>query len=186
MKDKDILNLFFSHDENALNEMITKYGDYLHSIAYRILQSHEDAEECVDSALLQIWETPPPQSIQSLKNFIGTVVRNKSLSRLRMNQAEKRGEGKNSILFSELEDTIPSVDNVESAVDRFYLAETINKWLANEKLMNRRLFLGRYWYGYEYQELSIAYGISSIKIRVTLHRMRKRLRRYLEQEGVSV
>ena len=40
MRDEDILNLLLSHDEKALNEIITKYGDYFHSIAYQILHSH--------------------------------------------------------------------------------------------------------------------------------------------------
>lgn len=186
MRDEDILNLLLSRDENALNEIITKYGDYYHSIAYQILHSHEDAEECVDSALVQIWENKPPEGLQNLKGYIGTAVRNASLSRLRMNQAEKRGAGENSILLSELEETIPSGNNVEQAVERIFLAEMIRKWLENEKQINRRLFLGRYWYGYEYRDLSAFYGISQTKIRVTLHRMRKRLRMYLEQEDISV
>ena len=95
--------------------------------------------------------------------------------------AEKLGQW-----LSELEDSIPSGNNVEEAVERSILTEIINRWLEKEKPKNRRLFLGRYWYGYTFSELAKSQGISENKAMVTLHRMRKRLRKSLEQEGISV
>ena len=91
-----------------------------------------------------------------------------------------------TVLLSELEDSIPSGNNVEEAVERSILSEIINRWLEKEKPENRRLFLGRYWYGYSFSELAKSQGISENKAMVTLHRMRKRLRKSLEQEGISV
>ena len=50
MSDDKILEHLFSHDEKALSELDARYGAYFRSIAYHILRSQEDAEECVNSA----------------------------------------------------------------------------------------------------------------------------------------
>jgi RNA polymerase sigma-70 factor (ECF subfamily) len=75
---------------------------------------------------------------------------------------------------------------VEEALESAFLAEMIIKWLEKEKTGNRRLFIGRYWYGYTLGELAESQNVSQNKVTVTLHRMRKRLRRFLEREGISV
>ena len=186
MSDDKILEHLFSHDEKALSELDARYGAYFRSIAYHILRSQEDAEECVNSAYLKVWENVPPEKPENLKGYIGTIVRNIALSRYRTDHAEKRGAGMDTVLLSELEDSIPSGNNVEEAVERSILTEIVNRWLEKEKPENRRLFLGRYWYGYTFSELAKSQGISENKAMVTLHRMRKRLRKSLEQEGISV
>ena len=186
MSDDKILEHLFSHDEKALSELDARYGAYFRSIAYHILRSKEDAEECVNSAYLKVWGNVPPEKPENLKGYIGTIVRNIALSRYRTDHTEKRGAGMDTVLLSELEDSIPSDNNVEEAVERSILTEIINRWLEKEKPENRRLFLGRYWYGYTFSELAKSQGISENKAMVTLHRMRKRLRKSLEQEGISV
>ncbi len=186
MTDEKIMELLSNHDENALSAMDAKYGDYFRSIAYHILQSYEDAEECVNSAYLKAWDNASSEKSQNLKGYIGTIVRNISLNHLRTERAERRGSGVSEVLLSELADSIPSGNNVEEALESAFLAEMIIKWLEKEKTENRRLFIGRYWYGYTLGELAESQNVSQNKVTVTLHRMRKRLRRFLEREGISV
>ena len=47
MDDLRIIELYFNRDEQAIKETDTKYGKLCHSIAYNILNNHEDSEECV-------------------------------------------------------------------------------------------------------------------------------------------
>ena len=47
MEDREIVALYWLRDETALAETEKKYGGYCHAIAYRILESSVDAEECV-------------------------------------------------------------------------------------------------------------------------------------------
>ena len=47
-EDPRIIELYFNRDEEAIKETNAKYGNLCHSIAYNILNNHEDAEECVN------------------------------------------------------------------------------------------------------------------------------------------
>ena len=48
MDDKQIIELYFERNEQAIKETDTKYGAFCHRIAMNILGIHEDAEECVN------------------------------------------------------------------------------------------------------------------------------------------
>ena len=47
MEDTAIIDLYFAREERAIGETGKKYGSYCRTIAFNILRSREDAEECV-------------------------------------------------------------------------------------------------------------------------------------------
>ena len=62
MTDSDIIRLFFDRDEQAIAETTAKYGKYCMTIAKDILDSEQDAEECVSDVYLKVWNSIPPTS----------------------------------------------------------------------------------------------------------------------------
>ena len=46
MRDHEIIELYWARNESAIAATAEKYGNYCHTIAYNILRSKEDAEEC--------------------------------------------------------------------------------------------------------------------------------------------
>ena len=48
MDDKQIIDLFFQRDEDAINAVDQKYGSKLNALAANILQSREDGLECIN------------------------------------------------------------------------------------------------------------------------------------------
>ncbi len=57
--DEAIVELYWERDERAIEETDRKYGAYLMTVAYRILQSHEDSEECLNDTYLKTWNAIP-------------------------------------------------------------------------------------------------------------------------------
>ena len=55
MDDSVIIELFRSRSEEAIKEAQKKYGDYCFHIAFEIIRNREDAEECVNDAMLRAW-----------------------------------------------------------------------------------------------------------------------------------
>lgn len=53
MDDLRIIELYFERDEQAIKETDAKYGKLCHSIAYNILNNHEDSEECVNDTYVE-------------------------------------------------------------------------------------------------------------------------------------
>lgn len=57
MDDSEILELYWSRDEQAIAETRASYGVPLLTLANRILSSREDSEETVSDTYLRAWQT---------------------------------------------------------------------------------------------------------------------------------
>ncbi len=182
MEDAAIVALFWNRDESAIQEAQRKYGPYCRSIAQGILGSPEDAEECVSDTWHRAWNAMPPQRPDSLPAFLGRIVRNLSISRWRRERARKRYAGLD-VLLSELEDCLPDPKGVEEAVEGRELTRRVEGWLEGLDREDRAVFLLRYWYGREVRALAKAWGIGPNQMAKRLQRLRRDLKRDLEQEG---
>ena len=96
MEDNRILKLYAERSERAIAETERKYGRYCYSIAVHILQSDEDAAECVNDTYLRAWNAIPPQHPRCLRTFLGKITRNLSLNRYEKQTAEKQTAEKQS------------------------------------------------------------------------------------------
>ena len=93
MDDERIIDLYWQRNEQAIKETDKKYGALCSSIAYGILASPEDTEECVSDTYMAAWNSLPPQRPRLLRAYLGRITRNLSLNRLRNGSARKRGGG---------------------------------------------------------------------------------------------
>lgn len=76
MTDKSIIKLFISRDENAIRAVMEKYGEFCIRIAMEQLPSREEAEECVNDALIELWHHVHKDKPRDLCTYIAeTVVR---------------------------------------------------------------------------------------------------------------
>ena len=82
MNDHEIIELYFSRDEEAIKQTDLKYGRLCRQISYNILNNQEDAEECVHDAYIGVWNAIPPTRPNHLLSFICKIKRNQSLKRL--------------------------------------------------------------------------------------------------------
>ena len=106
MNDEQILDLYFSRDEQAVAETDRKYGGYCFTLANSILHSDQDAEETVSDTYLRAWNTIPPKRPGIFKMFLAKITRNLAFSRWRSMNAEKRGGGEMTLVLEELDDCI--------------------------------------------------------------------------------
>ena len=185
MDDRQIIDLYFARDEQAIAETEQKYGGFCWRIAMNVLGVREDAEECVSDTYLSAWDRIPPTIPQSLKAFLGRIVRNLSISRFRAMRAKKRYNGM-EVLLSELGDCVPSDRQVEQTVEAKELSGYISEWLDSLSEEDCALFVRRYWFGDAVQELAEKCGISAAQMAQRMLRLRKGLRTALEQKGVAL
>ena len=185
MEDRKIVDLYWQRDENAIPETAAKFGGYCRTIAYNILSDAEDAEECLNDTWLAAWNDIPPSRPNSLKAYLGRLTRNLAITRWRYAHAGKRNGGV-EVLLSELEDCVPASAGVEEALEEKELSGLISRWLDGLDREDRALFVRRYWYGVRVKDLAGEAGVRENKIAQRLFRLRKELRRCLEQEGVTL
>lgn len=185
MDDQKIIQLYWNRSEKAITATNAKYGRYCHSIAYHILHSHEDAEECVDETWLQTWNSIPPERPRRLQAFLGKITRNLSLNRYEKESAQKRGGGTIPLILEELAECIPA-NHPDSIIDEFAFKDLLERFLDALPQETCKLFIRRYWYMESIRELSKKFHKSENNINVTLFRTREKLRDYLEKEGVAL
>lgn len=70
MDDNKIIELYWERDEDAITQTKESYGERLKALAYRILRSSEDAEECENDTYMKAWESIPPQKPQQPYLFL--------------------------------------------------------------------------------------------------------------------
>jgi len=185
MEDANIVRLYLNRDETAITESQSKYGRFLTFLSKNILSLKEDAEECVNDTYLTAWNRIPPVIPESLKAFLGRIVRDISISKYRANHAAKRYSGMD-LLLSELEDCLPSADTVDRNLERSELSGIINNWLLTLPSESRNLFVRRYWYGDSVKLLAFESGCSQNTMAQRMFNLRKALKETLEREDIEV
>ena len=186
MKDAEIVELYWNRDEAAIAATSERYGNYCYSIAYHILQCSEDAKECVNDTYWKAWQSIPPQRPSRLATYLGKITRNLSIDRCKRLSAQKRGNGQAELALQELEGCIPAAAEMDQIVDEIVLTNAINQFLRQQPHTERNIFVGRYWHLYSISDLAQAYSMRESKVASLLFRMRKKLKHYLEKEGICV
>lgn len=185
MDDKQIIDLYFSREEQAIQETDYMYGSFCRRIAMNILSIREDAEECVNDTYFSVWSQIPPTIPESFKAFLGRITRNISISRFRAMRAKKRYNGA-EVLLSELNDCIPSSESVEEQIEAKQLSEYISAWLDSLSDEDEALFVRRYWFGDAVQDLADKCGIKPAQMAQRMLKLRRSLKAVLEQRGVAL
>ena len=183
MDDEQIVVLYFSRDERAIEQTKKKYDRYCRYIAENILPSHEDVEECVSDAYLKAWNTIPPQHPNSLAGYMGMLTRQISFDRYRETHRLKRGGGEMALILDELEDCIEDKSS-SSVEDKVVLQDALNRFFTTLPQRVRIVFLQRYWYAVSVADIARAFGMSQTSVNTILCRTRKKLRIFLEKEGI--
>ena len=183
MKDHEIIDLFFERSEQAITELILKYGAAIKTVASNILKDAQDVEECSNDTYLQVWNRIPPTRPKYLGAYSCRIARNLSLKRYYSNTAEKRNSYYD-VALDELEETIPALSTVESVYDAKELTKYLNQYLKGLSKEDRFLFMRRYWYGDGISQIAQAMGITPHTASVRLFRLRQKLQNYLQSEGM--
>lgn len=184
IEDKNILLMLNNRDEQALKATTAKYGVLCRSVALDILGNEQDAEECINDALLTIWNAVPPAQPENYRAYLLKILRNIALDRYKAKQRDKRGGGQYADALDELAEVLPGTQNTEDAVAQREMLEAVSRFLGTLPQTQSDLFVRRYWRFSSPDDLAHDYGMTVNHVRVTLTRLCKRLQTYLRKEGL--
>ena len=186
MLDSQIVQLYWDRDERAISETAASYGGYCFKIAFNILSSTQDAEECVNDTWLRTWNSIPPHRPKILSPFLGRITRNLALHLFQRDHAKKRGGGEITLVFEELAECVSGSESEDQIEDELALKQAINDYLFAQPEQKRMIFVQRYWYADSVAQIAKKMHISESSVSVTLHRLRTALRAHLEERGFTV
>lgn len=183
MEDKEIIALYQSRDEAAVERTAEKYGQRLRRISYGITEDDQTAEECENDTYLEAWNAIPPQNPSDyLFAYLARIVRHISIDVCRSRRRLKR----NAILVeltAEMEECIPAPDDAARRVEYQELGRLISRWLYTLSEEKQVVFIQRYWYLSSVSDIAKKLGMGQSRVKMTLLRCRNGLREYLEKEG---
>lgn len=184
MQDNEIVALFLSRDETAIEEAKTKYSRYLYKIAYNILGDNEDCEECLSDVWLGTWNSIPPQEPSVLQTYLAKITRRQAISILRKKNRDKRRASEYAVSLEELGDCLSDGNTPESEADVRLLSDTVNAWLHTLSKEQQAAFIGRYYFSDPIREIAKYLGMSETAVKSLLYRLRVGLKEHLEKEEI--
>ena len=174
MNDEQIIQLFFTRNEDAIRQTDDRYGAKLTRLSENIVGSREDAQECVNDTYLKAWNTIPPTKPVHFFAYLAKICRHFAFDRLDWNNAAKR---KAACIPGQWQET-----DVRSAE----ISRLVGSFLWKQTADNRMIFVRRYWFGDSVSEIALRYEISQSAVLMRLSRMREKLAVYLKKEGFQV
>ena len=152
-------------------KIFQEYKSLLFSIAYHMLGSVMDAEDCVQEAFLQWYASEKNETIENPKAYLCTLVTRRCIDRLR--SAQTRRETYVGLWLPEplIETTDPSEHselNESLSLAFLLLLERLSP-------IERAVFLLRQVFDYDYVEIAAIVGKSAENCRQVMHRARRHL-----------
>ncbi len=183
LDDDEIVDLFLSRNETALDAVQKKYGARIRTLAFNLLSDAESAKEVENDTYLQAWSRIPPHEPRDyLFPFLGRIARHIAIDRIRSEKAAKR-----SIeiceLSEELMDCLPSDERISNKVEEAELLSVINEYLKTCNSQHTAVFVRRYWFFDSISSISQRYGMTESNVKQILWRMRRKLRQVLVKRG---
>ncbi len=178
MDDKRIIALFWDRNEQALTEFEKSHKRLCLSMASEITGNPHDAEECFADTCLAVWNSIPPQKPESLRAYALRICKNFALNLVKAKNRQKR-----SAVLVELDecitDSLPDMElqEIGRIIDTFM--ETLPKREAV-------IFVRRYNCSQPVKDIASAVGMTENHVSKILQKLRRKLKKHLEKEGIRV
>ena len=180
MDDKEIIELYWNRDEQAIVQTAIRYGKLCQQVALNIVGNRSDAEECVNDTYLRLWNRIPPERPLSLGSFISRITINIAIDRYRSTHS-KGFNRELQVTLEELAEVLPDEPMSDPHADA--LKDLIHAFLRTLEETDRRLFLGRYWYAFPIKKLASAWGMTPNAVSLRLYKTRAKLKTFLTERG---
>lgn len=186
MDDNQIIELYNLRDEQAIKYTASKYGRYCFSIAKNILSSDQDCEECVNDTWNRAWNSIPPKQPNNFRLFLGKIVRNLAIDRVKGESCQKRGGSEYTLALDEIGDIVSVEDSLEQNIEYELLVKSLNDFLHSLPERECNIFVSRYFYIESVENIAKKYSISKSNVHKILSRIRTKLKEYLRTEGYEI
>lgn len=168
-KDIAIIERILHGDRTAYHELVKRHKDFAFTIAYRILNQREDAEEVAQDAFLR--------AFGALKEFQRTAKFTTWFYRIVFNSALE-AKRKQKVIFDDIEleaEEISSTDDQWHSLQKQEQAAQIQKALTHLSTDDVTMITLFYLKEHSLEEIAQITDIKEETIKVKLHRARKRL-----------
>ena len=185
VSDEGIIDLYWSRDERAIDETDFKYRKYLFTIAYNMLYSKEDCEECLNDTYIGAWDSIPPARPSYLKAFLTTIVRRVSINKYKEMTRQKRVPSSLTESLSDVE-IFTAGSSGDQEQEAIWLAKVISDYLHTLSKRERYIFMSRYYIAQPIEKIAKELNVSRATVNKDIASIKQGLKEALEREGYSI
>lgn len=167
--DKVIIDKLKSQDETSLDLLKQTYLPLMLYILKSFPLTCEDKEECINDILIKIWNAKEAfiEERISLKNYIALITRRQGLNYVRKKKYD----------FPSYEDM--DIFGKEDAYETIPWNEIVYRLTKKEQV----LFYRKYYYFQSIDTISLELGMTYKSVESCLYRLRKKLKKLLQEGG---
>lgn len=162
-------------NQNTFIRLIDPVKDKMYRLALRLLVSREAAEDATQEVLIKLWNLNSKlKHYANLEAFVMTVTKNHCLDQLKLKQNNNLKIVHNNYESRE--------NNIHSQLEFSDELEQVSKILRDLPEQQKLIFQLRDVEQYEFEEISEITQMNETAIRVTLSRVRKKIREELHKK----
>lgn len=182
LSDPDLAVRLAAGSQEALAELYDRYGRLAFAVALRIVGDPGRAEDVVQDAFLKVWNNATQFDVErgSLRTWLITAVRNRSIDTLRGRGAHERLEGE---LKPGLHAAGPTSDpwrEVSLSLERTAVREALNSLPLEQRQAVELAFFG----GYSHREIADMAGVPLSTVKGRMRIALEKLNSYLLGRGL--
>lgn len=170
-KDINLLNRIQTGDKSAYAALINRHKDYAFTVAYRILNNREDAEEVAQDAFMQVFGALSSFNAESkFTTWFYRIVFNAALMQKRKNKVESVDIENSSEAFL-VSHSSDSAEDLRKNERKMAIQKALQNLSADDTVMITLFYLKEL----SLEEIAEITKISAETAKVKVHRARKRL-----------
>ncbi len=175
-----VIQALESRDSTVLVEIEKNYGALMRRLASNLGLDPRDTEECMNDAVLEVWNTIPPAKPASIRSYVCMLMRRNVIDRIRYNTAEKR---KGASYLEAVEEFESWFDTESAIIDKACISGALNEFLRRQTAQNREIFIRRFFEFESAKSIAADLMISINAVDKRLTRMRSELKLILNEWG---
>lgn len=166
-------------EENILDieKVIEKYNNYIYAILKNAITNEEDIEEILSDVFIVLWKNyhKLDKDINVKAYLIGVA---KNLIKKRYRDYSHITEN-----IDDIENKINSNIDIDRLIEENEKSKIISIFIDNMKEEEKQIFTMFYYKGRKVKEIAKILKISETKVKVSLHRLRKQVKKKFKERG---
>ena len=183
MKDEELIEMFCNGDENAIKLLMEQYGRLIYNRCLSVTGHHEDAQECYNDCLYNLWLWIPKSRPYKLKLYVLRVAVNVCMDLVEHNQALKRNKYQ-TCCYEDVDFIGDGKNTMERYFESYCIRKVLKRLFRNNSPYKVAIFRDRYFRQSKIKDIAKRYNISNSSAKMILMRMRAKLRKYLAEEDI--
>ncbi len=179
LPDNELINLVLKGDQQAYKVLVDRYQSYIFTLAYRLLQSREDAEEVAQDVFVKAYRSLADfKGGSKFSTWLYTIAHNTSITYLR--------KKKQKILAIDDEATFMQLENQESDFKANQVEDKSKKAMVNRAIEmlasdDAQIITLFYKGDQSLDEIATVMGMETNTVKVRLFRARQKLKEKMEK-----